>query len=267
MTLTPTMIGDPVKYIAALVLTSHDNEITPELIQASFKVNCAATMTTLPKRLQTEQILLDCLTSCVSEPAHCNIIEMMAGLPKKLRTPAVCKLAVSIRGETLKSVPIKYRTKELCTIAVSKVGSAFRSVPKNLKTYDVCLAAVTNYGGVLGEVPIELRTYEMCTAATNSYHQFDMFPTDIIDEALCIRSVIQFGGRLRYLPTHLHTSAVCIAAITHCGNYYMRDTLRALANKSPELWMELIKLSEFALACVYKPSEEMVSLHKMLWVL
>ena len=74
-------------------------------------------------------------------------------IPKKFRTPELCKIAVKKDGWVLEYVPYQHKTPELCEIAVKDVGLSLQYVPDQYKTPKLCEIAVTQNGSCLKYVP------------------------------------------------------------------------------------------------------------------
>ena len=92
----------------------------------------------------------------------------LAYVPKELRTPELCELAIKGvlgQGGNLQFAPYELRTQELCEIAVKDKGYALEHVPEELKTLEMCEYAVSRDGYNLEFVPNEFRTFQICDVA------------------------------------------------------------------------------------------------------
>ena len=143
-------------------------------------------------------------------------------IPEELRTPAICKIAVSQDGWALQEVPIELRTPELCKIAVSQDGGALEWVPKELPEYaDICKIAVSQNVYALGEVPKELPEYlEICEIAVSQDGMALQFVPENLPEypKICEIAVSQDGTALKYVPEELPEYAkLCKIAVSHDG--------------------------------------------------
>ena len=85
-------------------------------------------------------------------------------------------------------VPKKLRTPELCKIAVTEYGYALECVPEKLKTYELCKLALKSRGGALEYVPEELRTPELCEIAVKDCcWALEFVPAHLKDEMRLVK--------------------------------------------------------------------------------
>lgn len=139
----------------------------------------------------------------------------LKGVPKALRTEALCKTAVAQDGLALEYVPSALLNDEMCRIAVSRDGWALAHVPQKLRTGELCRIAVGTNGGSLRHVPDPLRTDEVCRiAVTQDGLALDLVPAARRSEALCNIAVAQNGLALDAVPEALRTEEMCKTAVT-----------------------------------------------------
>jgi hypothetical protein len=203
-------------------------------------------------------------------------------IPEELRTPAICKIAVSQDGTALKYVPeelpeylkickiavshdgwaLKYVPEELpeylkiCKIAVSQDAWALQYVPeypKQMRTPTLCKIAVSQDGMTLGDVPAELRTPTLCKiAVSQNWRALYYVPEELPEYAdICKIAVSQKGFDLSRLPTDLRTPTLCKIAVSQNGL-----ALRLVPEELPE-YSEIceIAVSQDGRALVQVPEE------------
>jgi hypothetical protein len=90
-------------------------------------------------------------------------------VPLEFRDYKMCKLAVSLDGDNIKSVPENIENYySLCEIAVSQRGWSLMLIDKNKWDYNLCEKAVSQNGGVLFYIPEKYRDYNLCEKAVSS---------------------------------------------------------------------------------------------------
>ena len=142
----------------------------------------------------------------------------LKGVPKALRTEALCKIAVAQDGLALEYVPPALLTDEMCRIAVARYGWALPLVPEILRTEELCKLAVAQTGGVLRHVPVPLRTDEVCRiAVTQDGSALDCVPKARRSEAICSIAVAQNSFALTAVPEALLTESMCKIAVAQNG--------------------------------------------------
>ena len=114
-------------------------------------------------------------------------------------------------------------------------------------------------------------TKEFCweMLKTGNYYALQYIPKSSFDDEMFYYALQYESFALRMLNTY-HTPfkpEFCIAAVTK----YPLESLSNVFHQGPkiedshDLWMELIKASEYSFVWIPKPSEAQKSLHKMLW--
>jgi hypothetical protein len=153
-------------------------------------------------------------------------------VPEELKTPEICKIAVSQNGMVLEHVPEELRTPEIYKIAVSNYGNALYYVPKELPEYlEICKLAVSHNGVALEWVPEKLRTPEICKIAVsqdgNALNFVPERPKQMRTPELCKLAVSQNGFALAYVPEELRTPELCKIAVSNYGRalYYVPKEL------------------------------------------
>lgn len=101
--------------------------------------------------------------------------KFLQDVPREMRTPEVCKLAVQIFSLNLKYVPDEFKTPELCKLAVKDKGYNLAYVPDKLKTYELCKIAVTDNGVNIQKVPNKFKTVELCKIAMETFYDAFLF--------------------------------------------------------------------------------------------
>jgi Domain of unknown function (DUF4116) len=152
-------------------------------------------------------------------------------IPEELRTPEICKLAVSQEGWTLGSVPKQLRTPEICKLAVSQEGRALNAVPFNIRTPELCKLAVSQNGRALLFVPEELKTPEICKIAVSQDGVGLLYvPEELITPELCKIAVGQNGNVLWRVPLYERTPEICKIAVSQNGDalQYVPTELKTL---------------------------------------
>jgi hypothetical protein len=159
-------------------------------------------------------------------------------VPEELRTPELCKIAVSQDGMALKYVPEELRTPEQCKIAVSQNSYALGYVSKELRTPELCKIAVSQKGWALQFVPEDLPEYaELCKIAVSQNGEALRYvPEELRTPTLCKIAVSQDGEALQYVPEELRTPELCKIAVSNYG--------RALYHVPPELQDEVKRAVE-----------------------
>jgi Domain of unknown function (DUF4116) len=151
--------------------------------------------------------------------------QALSYVPKKLRTPELCYLAVEQNGRALLYVPEEYKTHKLCLLAVQFSKCTFNHVDENIRSHTVdvhaCKKAV-----ILEYVPEEYKTPE--------FYRF---------------SVEQNGVTLYHVPEELRTPELCYLAVVQNG-----IALCSVPNKykTPELYRLAIEKSGQALEYIPK---------------
>lgn len=134
-------------------------------------------------------------------------------LPSRLKTPELCKIAVSQNGLAIEYVPAELKSVELALIAVSKKPMAIQYIPSIQRTEDVCLVAVEGDPDTYNFLGIENRTVKVSEEAVRYKGElFTKVPKDIINELICKRSVKQKGRLIKEVPEEFLTPFICLLA-------------------------------------------------------
>jgi len=142
----------------------------------------------------------------------------LKGVPKALRTEALCKIAVAQDGLALEYVPPALLNDEMHSLAVARNGWALVFVPENLRTEELYKLAVAQNGGVLRHVPMALRTDEVCRiAVTQDGSVLECVPKALRSEAICSIAVAQNSFSLAAAPEALLTESMYRAALAQNG--------------------------------------------------
>lgn len=158
----------------------------------------------------------------------------IASLPEEERTAEMCRAAIqsaipklSDSESILRYVPKPLRTPELCMLAVARDGGALRDVPLELQKRDICLTAVKNYWNALGNVPVAFQDEELCGAAVEENGQALQFvPHALVTSALIWRALKTAPAALQFVPLELRTAEICLYA-------YRRDNTGLVARFIP----------------------------------
>jgi Domain of unknown function (DUF4116) len=132
---------------------------TPELCRLALKQN-GRVLCYVPHDL-TSPISLEVMISDLYQIAVEQNGLALEHVPKKYRTPELCRIAVEQNGDALEYVPEDYKTPNLYQIAVEQNGLALTCVPENKRTSELCCLAVEQDRHALRFVPEEHRKPEL----------------------------------------------------------------------------------------------------------
>ena len=211
-------------------------------------------------------------------------------VPYEKRTPLICEYSVSIDGNQIRYVPDDLLTEKLCKLAIINKPLSLQWVPTKYKSEQLCMAAIKQDGRALQYTPKDRITNKIIECSLSSGCNFlEFVPEELKTRDLCMACVKINPYEIQNTPENLRTADMYeiaaniinsdiiasfpeefrteenwrIAASNNMeGNV---SILNNLPQRYTEIWLEMIKLSPRAYYYKDSPTEEMTTLHKLLW--
>ena len=134
---------------------------------------------------------------------------------KRLHTPEMCEIAVSLDGFNLKWMSKRCITKEICLKAVETSWMALNYVPKEYLDSDLLNHAVSYYGKALLWLSDKQKSLELCgIAVANDGLALKYVPAKHKKNADLLLSAVQSNGlALQYILKQRRTELLCAEAV------------------------------------------------------